>query len=134
MLQSIYNTEGAGRILYDLLAERTPEQSISHKEMPTHSEHRAFINSQPYMCWYIIIMNVNQLVGAVYLTKNREVGIGVLKEYQGRGYAKKAVKELIERHPGKFLANIAPTNYDSNSFFQHHFHGELIQVTYECSL
>jgi hypothetical protein len=29
----------AARILYALLAERTPEQSISHKKMPTWEEH-----------------------------------------------------------------------------------------------
>ena len=34
--------------LYQLLGERTPDQSISHKEMPSIGEHIRFLESNPY--------------------------------------------------------------------------------------
>jgi predicted acetyltransferase len=132
MLKSIYEIEGAGRILYDLLAERTPEQSISHKEMPSYEEHRAFINSKPYLCWYIIY--ASSPVGAIYLTKSREIGIGIFSKHKSKGYGTKAVKDLISLHPGKFLANINPDNFASRMFFMENFKAKLIQETFECSL
>jgi hypothetical protein len=52
-LVSVYDVPDAEDILYVLLEQRTPEQSISHRKMPTLPEHRAFIKSKPYLAWYL---------------------------------------------------------------------------------
>lgn len=103
-------------ILYDLLAERTPEQSISHKSMPTMEEHAAFVRSLPYRAWYLIQVG-NEYVGCVYLSKQREIGVSIFEKRRGNGYATEAVQELMRKWPGRFLANIAPNNKASQAFF-----------------
>jgi len=133
MLKPIDEVPKSAAILYSLLEERTPEQSISHKEMPSFEDHVQFIASNPYLCWYIIL-DASLPVGAIYLTRQREIGIGIFKGHKGRSYGKKAVRELIGMHPGKFLANVNPHNMPSHHFFQENFNTEVIQITYECSL
>ena len=58
------------------------------------------------------------MVGTVYLTKQREIGVQIEMSWQGRGFGTEAVKELMKLHPGKFLANINPRNAGSISFFE----------------
>ena len=105
------------KMLFNILQERTPEQSISHKEMPTWDEHVAFIESDPYLFWYAI-ENENGPVGSVYITPAREVGIFLFKAVQGEGYAGEALSVVMKMHPGKVLANINPANHASKRFFQ----------------
>lgn len=116
-------------LLYALLSERTPEQSISHKQMPTFAEHCAFVASQPYMHWYLI-QDEEHFVGSIYLTHNREVGLFIFSSQQGKGYGSWALKEFRKLHPGRLLANIAPTNASSRRFFEDHG-AKLLQFTYE---
>ena len=116
--------------LYRLLEERTPEQSISHHGMPELLEHEAFVLNQPYMHWYLIDVGKNT-VGAVYLSKQREIGLFIFDKYRGRGYGSLALKAIMDKHPGRFLANIAPKNGKSHNFFKKHGF-KPIQVTYEC--
>ena len=104
-------------MLYALLKERTENQSISHKEMPSFDEHIAFIESRPYLYWYRI-RNEDSCVGAIYLTEKREIGIGIFKIFQRQGYATAAVNQLMKLHPGKFLANINPQNEYSIHLFK----------------
>ena len=133
MLRPIEEVPGYVDILYNLLAERTPEQSISHREMPTKEQHTVFVDGEPYFCWYMIII-ASQPVGSVYLTDQREIGIAIFKKHRGQGYAKQAVKDIIALHPGDFLANINPDNFASRMFFTENFRTERIQETYRCSL
>lgn len=105
------------QILYKLLGERTPTQSISHKGMPTFREHIDFVKSKPYAAWYMII-NGEDIVGATYLTENNEIGISIFRAYQGVGFGKEAVLELMSMHEPPFYANIAPNNVDSQVFFK----------------
>ena len=129
-LESVYRHKDHLRFLYALLAERTPEQSISHKKMPPYPEHEEFVLSKPYQAWYILIEESSGYsVGSIYLSKNREIGISVAPGYQGRGYGKEAVRLLMARWPGRFLANINPKNERSAAFFEG-FGFELIQHTY----
>jgi RimJ/RimL family protein N-acetyltransferase len=114
--------------LWQLLAERKPEQSISHGKMPTAEKHVWFFRSRPYLCWYLI-EDEGELVGACYLTRKREVGIGILEQYKRRGYGRKAVSELMRMHPGEMLANINPANGPSLSLFEELGFRKL-QVTY----
>lgn len=105
------------QILYKLLGQRTPTQSISHKGMPTFREHIDFVKSKPYAAWYLIT-DGEDIVGATYLTENNEIGISVFKAYQGKGYGKAAVEELMSMYEPPFYANIAPNNVDSQVFFK----------------
>lgn len=113
--------------LYDLLKEKTPEQNISHREMPTYEEHCAFNDQKPYAEDYVILCD-GQRVGRAYLTKQREVGIHVTKDYQGQGVASWALDQLLAKGE-PLLANIAPQNVHSQSFFAHKGF-RLIQYTY----
>src|SRR5882724_9540483 len=64
-------------LLWRLMEEREPHENISHKRMPTWREHEDFVCSVPYAAWYLICDE--EPVGGVYLTRQREIGIGVLK-------------------------------------------------------
>jgi len=115
-------------VLYQLLEERDPEANISHQSMPTYRQHIEFCRRKPYPYWYIIQAD-GEWVGSIYLTNQREVGIAIFKQHQGKGYGTVAVKKLMKKHPGKFLANISPHNPNSVKFFKQ-FGAQLIQNTY----
>lgn len=102
--------------LYKLLAERTPAQSISHKGMPSHGEHKRFVKSRPYKAWYLIFDD-EDVVGSTYITHANELGIFIFRHQQGKGYAQQAVLELMSRYEGPFYANINPSNLASKAFF-----------------
>ena len=124
-------------MLWDLLAERTPEQSISHKVMPTWQQHCGFVDSRPYEAWYLVWDETREAlsprgiaVGAVYLSRQREIGVGILRTERGQGHAQWAIGELMRLHPGRFLANISPANEPSARLFGR-LGFSLIQHTYE---
>lgn len=121
---------GFMRLLYALLGEREPEQNISHKDMPSWVDHWHFVNDRPYAHWYAVVDN-GIMLGAVYLTHQREIGIGVLKSQRGKGVAKFAITELMRLHPGHFLANINPANEASIALFKSLGFGGPIQITLE---
>lgn len=105
------------QVLYDLLAERTVEQSISHERMPTFRDHIAFVVSEPYEAWYVIEANT-EMVGAIYLSRSDEIGIGIFRRFARRGYATGAILMLMRAHPrSRYLANVAPTNAASAALF-----------------
>lgn len=115
-LISVYDYEKAEWPLWRLLNERTPDQSISHNAMPMWGDHIDFVNSIPYLSWYFVTLDGIAL-GAIYLTHQREIGIGIFTEHQGHGYAKEAIAELMRLHPGPFLANVNPQNEASIKIF-----------------
>jgi len=129
-LRDVYSLDDSVEFLYELLYERTPEQSISHKKMPTIDEHFAFFDSVPYELWMMIFNDDDVAVGSIYLTHNREVGIFIKKEHQGKGYGKNAIGLLREYSPGRLLANINPYNAKSRTMFEK-MGAKMIQVTYE---
>ena len=61
-------TNSDTEFLFDLLKERDPRASISHKKMPSYDEHVNFVKSTPYSKWYIIFKS-EQKVGTIYLSK-----------------------------------------------------------------
>jgi len=120
-LVDVYERVGADALkaLYDLLAEREVEQSISHRAMPSWGAHVSFCLSRPYEAWYLI-ENSEGVIGSVYLTHEREVGLFLFRAYHGRKYGSLALNLLRDRHPGPLYANVAPTNPRSQVFFERH--------------
>lgn len=114
-LVDVYSEPEANDILWALLFHRPEVANISHRRMPTWQEHCAFVDSRPYQHWYLI--DCGDYVGGVYLSKQREIGIGVLQKHWGHGYGKSAILMLMEKHPGEFLANVAPANRVSIELF-----------------
>ena len=116
-LTDVYETHLAEKVLFDLLKERKPEQNISHKKMPSFAEHSEFVGSRPYSAWYLIQKDENY-VGAVYLTRDDEIGVFIFKEHQGQGRGPWAVEQIMNYHPReRFLANINPRNKASKKMF-----------------
>ena len=118
-LSNVYLNENADKILYDLLSKREKKTNISHRSMPSFAQHKKFIASKPYKAWYFI-MNVGEVIGSLYLSKNDEIGLFLFKRFQGKGLARPVLKELIKKHPKvkRFLANINPKNHRSILFFE----------------
>jgi RimJ/RimL family protein N-acetyltransferase len=130
----IAETRSATHFLYELLKEREPHQNISHREMPSFEQHCAFVDSRPYQEWFVIFDEWGNVemgpIGAIYLSKQNEIGIFIAKEYQGKGHGKTAICLLMNRHPGeRFLANINPLNERSIDVFLD-LGFELKQLTY----
>jgi len=118
------------KFLYELLKNRDPKANISHKVMPTYQEHIQFVKSKPYKVWYIIYFG-NAKAGSIYLSKQNEIGIFLLKKYQGKNIGQKVLQLLMQKNPQKrYLANVNPKNFKSISFFKKNKF-KLIQHTYE---
>ena len=118
------------RFLYNLLKERNTNTNISHKKMPTYSEHVKFVKSKPYTKWNVIEYG-KQKVGSIYLSKNGEIGIFLKKQFQGKNVAQESLELFIKLNPRKrYLANINPKNVISQKFFKKNGF-KLIQYTYE---
>lgn len=129
ILVPIFREHNHVQILYDLLLEREPHQSISHKAMPTLEDHAKFVRNHPYLAWFLIQVD-GEYVGAIYLTQLKEIGVGIFKRFQGKGYGKEAVKKIMSSYKGPFLANINPQNQASINLFQR-LGFNLIQYTYK---
>ena len=139
-IRSVRSNDDA-EFLFNLLKERDSRANISHKKMPTFNAHVKFIESKPYKKWYIVLgrkkksLSNNSFlqtkVGSIYLSKNDEIGIFVLKKFQGMDIGKFAINELMKRNPRKrFLANVNPKNKKSMNFFKNN-NFKLIQYTFE---
>ena len=106
------------KFLYQHLKERDPITRISHKKMPTFSEHEKFVMSNPYSKWYIIIKK-NKKIGSVYLTKMNEIGLFLKKEFQNSGLGQRSLELVMELNPRtRYLANVSPKNERSTKFFK----------------
>ena len=106
--------------LYGLLKQREGRVNISHRSIPTLTEHRDYIENHSYQSWDIILVDNNK-VGNIYLTQRDEIGVFIDNKSQGRGYGSQALKQFMEKNGNKrYLANINPTNYKSIQFFGKH--------------
>ncbi len=137
-LTDVYaNPDESAFILWDLLKERKPEQSISHKGMPTLRQHLDFIESRPYQAWFIIWKKKDAITeipaGAIYLTKANEIGIAVFQSCQKQGIGPTAIQMLLAlpiNGTKHVLANINPQNSNSIRMFEK-LGFKHIQNTYE---
>ena len=118
-LVDIYKAPESFEALFRLLKSRDPRANISHRKMPSWNEHVRFVRSKPHKAWYLI-KTQDGVAGGIYLSKNDEIGLFIFKHYQGKGYGKKALTELMKKHTKvrKFLANISPLNARSRRFFE----------------
>ncbi len=127
-LKSVTKTDV--RFLYNQLKERDPKINISHKRMPSYSEHTRFVLSKPYSKWYIIYYK-NRKVGNVYLSKMNEIGIFILKTIKVKGLGSLVLEQVLKKNPKtRYLANVSPKNIKSAEFFKKNGF-KLIQHTYE---
>lgn len=118
------------KFLYSLLKEREIHVNISHKKMPTYTEHVKFVLSKPYSKWYIVYLN-NLKAGSVYLSKQNEIGIFIKKKIHNLGIGTKVLQKIMEKNPrSRYLANINPKNKQSINFFKKNGF-KLLQFTFE---
>ncbi len=118
------------RFLYNILNERKSIVNISHKKMPTYRQHIAFVASKPYTKWYIIYFN-SQKVGSIYLSKQNEIGIFIIKTMEGKGLEQIALKILMDKHPrDRYIANCNPKNKALIRFWKKNKF-KLVQYSYE---
>ena len=118
------------RFLYNLLKERDSRVNISHRKMPTYSEHLKFIRSKPYTKWYIVEFGASK-IASVYLTSQNEIGIFIKKTYQNKKLGGVILSQLIQKNPReRYLANVSPKNKTSENFFKSNGF-KFIQKTYE---
>ena len=120
------------KFLFELLKDRDPRANISHKKMPSYNEHLKFIKSKPYTKWYIILKSKYR-IGSIYLSKNNEVGISLLKAHKKKNIENSVLEKLMKKHPReRYLANVNPKNKKLISFFTNNGF-KLIQYTLERS-
>ena len=91
MIELLNICENDFKFLYEMLEERELIQNITHKKIPSYNEHVNFIKSNPYSNWYIIFEN-NKKIGTVYLSKENEVGVFIIKKNQRNGIGKESLK------------------------------------------
>ena len=102
--------------LYDLLKNKDPNANISHKKMPSYDEHVKFVMSKPYTNWYIIEYDKKN-VGAIYLSKQDEIGISISNDYEYDQIVNPALKLLMKLNQRKrYLANTSPKDVRSQEF------------------
>ena len=102
-------------ILYNLLKER--EHSIIHKRMPTYKEHKNFINSNPYLHWYVVFSK-EIVLGSFYIKYDNSIGINVnnpsliimknIINFIVKNF--KPQKEIPSQIPSYFYINVGETN------------------------
>jgi len=123
-------TKSDYRFLFNLLVERDRKITISHKKMPSYRKHVDFVKSKPYTKWYIIY-NQDSKCGAIYLSKQDEIGIHLLKNCNDDLVREKSLYLLMKKNPRKrYLANLSPKNLKGRNFFKSRDF-KLIQYTYE---
>lgn len=132
ILHDLYAYPERWGLALTLLAERQAHENISHHTMPGWAEHCAFVRSRPYPHWYWFETARGNPAGCVYLTRAREIGVGVLMEHRQQGLAEEAVAAIMQLHPGgRFLANINPANGASLALFHKLGFDGPVQVTLE---
>jgi len=108
------------KFLYDLLTERKPFENISHKKLPSYSNHVKFIKSTPYSKWLLIEYR-DKIIGSVYLSKNKEIAIWIKKSIKDHKMEihKKVLEEVITKFTRKkYLTNINPRNKKIINFYK----------------
>lgn len=106
--------------LHKLLEERDESVNISHRSLPSWSDHCAYWdNSRMIMNVAKVVLLGRTKIGYYYITKKNEIGIFIKKDHQGKGYGKSTIKYIMDLYPGVvFLANVNPKNKISQKMFK----------------
>ena len=111
-------TTSDSEFLFHLLQKRDSKVNISHKKMPTYNQHIKFLKSKPYSKWYIIILE-KQKIGSIYLSKQNEIGIFLMKSWNVDDIRLESLIILMKKNPRKrYLANVNPNNKKLISFWK----------------
>ena len=62
--------------LYNLLTIK--KYPISHKTLPSESEHCNFVFHHPYVVWYLLYKNMS-LIGSVYVQFDNSIGMNLIE-------------------------------------------------------
>lgn len=111
------------KILYSLLKERI--HNISHKELPLYENHINFVNSKPYLHWYIFSID-ESVIGSFYIKDDNSIGINIknpsiliVKEvvsFINKNFQPK--DEILSIRPNYFYINTAVTNDKMNKILR----------------
>lgn len=121
--------------LYELLKKRV--HSISHVDLPSYSEHSAFVFNHPYRAWYLVCTN-GECIGAFYITTENTVGINLLQhsvagagdkiiDYVLRKYS--PLPALKSKRAGGFSINVSPENNELIQLLKDR-NAKLMQLSY----
>lgn len=123
-------TTSDSEFLFHLLQKRDSKVNISHKKMPTYNQHIKFLKSKPYSKWYIIILE-KQKIGSIYLSKQNEIGIFLMKSWNVDDIRLESLIILMKKNPRKrYLANVNPNNKKLISFWKKN-NFSLVSYSYE---
>jgi hypothetical protein len=134
LLVRVKKNEEHIKTLYEILKKRAI--NISHRSVPSYSEHIKFVLNHPYRIWYLISLN-NEFIGNAYIMKNNCVGIAIIKNIN---LAIPAVINIISRRhkplkpiksirPGSFFYNVSPDNLEYISTLKN-MRARLVQMTF----
>jgi RimJ/RimL family protein N-acetyltransferase len=103
--------------MFELLERRG--YSISHKTMPTKSEHLEFVKSNPYRYW-ALVLEEDCLVGSYYIQNDNSIGLNLL--YPEKILVRRIVdhikrnfeplREVKTKIPAYFYINVSYANED----------------------
>lgn len=121
-------------ILYKLLDSR--KYSISHKLMPSKSDHRNFVKNHPYRNWYLIKIE-DIYIGTVYLTCDNHISISIDKDKYNFIQdiidwicnEHKPLSEIKSIRPGFFQMNVPIADLELLGILNNAGHKK-IQITY----
>ena len=110
-------------VLYDMLKEMldTPNSSVNERPLPKFQDSKEFVmkylqNNKEHEIdfWYIVIDENNEILGGVKISKKNYISYQILKKFQNKGIASKAIQLLMETHPrDRYFAIINQENKNS---------------------
>jgi hypothetical protein len=105
------------KALYDFLSRRS--YKISHKKIPSYTEHEEFVLNHPYRIWFLLKAN-NSYIGSLYLTNQNTIGIDITEEFIQQSITFiideikskfKPLPEIKSIRTNYFSINVAPNNF-----------------------
>lgn len=106
----------AARFLWDLQAEFAPEELLPGDVPLPWDEHVAFVERHPYRALLMIEVG-GEKVGAIYVMRSNELGIGICSAWRRRGIGPRALAALLLISPGTYRARINARNARSLAMF-----------------
>ena len=95
-------------VLYDMLKEmlETPNSSVNERPLPKFEDSKEYVmkylkknKDHEIDSWYMVIGENNEILGSVKISKKNYISYQILKNFQNKGLASKAIQMLMEAHP-----------------------------------